>query len=88
MLGLLHRAEVAALNWLRSFLDGATSDSWRMRLFSALATGPLKGSILRFYATTTDHTRRLQSVKANTKFSHPDAGPEHPLHVSCLIGSG
>ncbi|GAB4819326.1 hypothetical protein N2152v2_006372 [Parachlorella kessleri] len=82
LLGLLRRAEVAALNWLRSFLDGATSDSWRMRLFSALATGPLKGSILRFYATTTDHTRRLQSVKANTKFSHPDAGPEHPLHSS------
>lgn len=50
---MLHRAH--------SFLAEATSDSWRMGLFSALATSPLlRGSILRFYATATDHTRRLQ----------------------------
>jgi raffinose synthase len=32
--------------------------------------------MLAFYANASDFTRRLTSVRANGKFSHPDAGPE------------
>lgn len=32
--------------------------------------------LLEFYAASGDFTRRLTSVKANGKFSHPDAGPD------------
>jgi raffinose synthase len=36
----------------------------------------LKPAMLSFYATASDFTRRLTSVRANGKFSHPDAGPD------------
>ena len=38
--------------------------------------GFLRPAMLSFYATASDFTRRLTSVRANGKFSSPDAGPE------------
>ena len=54
-----------------------------MRLFTSLATSRLmRGPLLKFYASVSDHTRRLVSVRANAKFGSADAGPEHSLNVS------
>lgn len=38
--------------------------------------------LLEFYAASGDFTRRLTSVKANSKFSHPTAGPDDMYSVS------
>lgn len=35
----------------------------------------LRPSLLAFFADASDFTRRLTSVCANAKFSHPGAGP-------------
>ena len=40
-------------------------------------------SMLEFYATSGDFTRRLTSIKANSKFSSPLAGPEEYYSVRC-----
>ena len=40
--------------------------------------------LLEFYAASGDFTRRLTSVKANSKFSAPDAGPEDYFSVRAL----
>jgi hypothetical protein len=54
-----------------------------MRLFTSLATSRLmRGPLLKFYASVSDHTRRLVSVRANAKFGSADAGPDHSLNVS------
>ncbi len=37
--------------------------------------------MLEFYATSGDFTRRLTSIKANSKFSSPLAGPEEYYSV-------
>ncbi len=37
--------------------------------------------LLEFYAASGDFTRRLTSVRANAKFSAPDAGPEDYFSV-------
>lgn len=37
--------------------------------------GMLRPSLLSFFADASDFTRRLTSVCANAKFSHPGAGP-------------
>ena len=39
-------------------------------------SGPLRPLLLSFFANASDFTRRLTSVRANGKFSHPDAGPD------------
>lgn len=43
--------------------------------------------LLEFYAASGDFTRRLTSVKANGKFSHPDAGPDdyYSVRSRCLF---
>jgi len=41
--------------------------------------------LLEFYAASGDFTRRLTSVKANSKFSAPDAGPEDYFSVRALL---
>lgn len=64
----------------KKVLDSTPSNSWRMKWFTALITGPLRPMLLRLYATSSDHTRRLMSVKANSKFSASTAGPEHELN--------
>lgn len=38
--------------------------------------------LLEFYAASGDFTRRLTSIRANAKFSAPDAGPEDYYSVS------
>jgi hypothetical protein len=40
--------------------------------------------LLEFYAASGDFTRRLTSVRANAKFSAPDAGPEDYFSVRGL----
>jgi raffinose synthase len=57
-------------------VDPAAPNSWAVNFFSFLATGPLKGSMLSFFRVSGDFTKRLISVKANGKFSAPDAGPD------------
>ena len=39
-------------------------------------SGVLRPAMMAFYANASDFTRRLTSVKANGKFSSPNAGPE------------
>lgn len=54
------------------------------RSIAALATGPLRGAILRTYAASADHMRRLTSVRANAKFADSSAGPNEPWKVSLV----
>lgn len=63
-------------------LDNSTSTSWVMRIFTTLATGPFRSTLLRFYSTLSDHTRRLISVRANGKFASPESGPLPGLNSS------
>lgn len=45
----------------------------------------LRPTLLRFYACSTEHTRRLASVQANAKFCSAAAGPDSgDLNVSSL----
>jgi len=67
--------EAAVLHVGKYLLDSAHADSFIIRAFTALATGPLKANLLRFYAHATDHTRRLSSIQANAKFATADTGP-------------
>jgi raffinose synthase len=64
--------EAAAMKRLSRALEGSHSDSNAIEIFSAMATGPFRTSLLRFYAAASSHSRRLLSVKANGKFSHID----------------
>lgn len=41
--------------------------------------GPLKSALLSYFALTSDHTQRLQGVRANGKFSSLEATPETPM---------
>ena len=41
--------------------------------------------MLEFYATSGDFTRRLTSIKANSKFSSPLAGPEDYYSVGACV---
>jgi raffinose synthase len=41
--------------------------------------GPLRPALLGFYASTSDHVRRLASFRANEKFSRPGAGPAEAM---------
>ncbi|CAL8470414.1 g9956 [Coccomyxa elongata] len=68
--------ELLFVKFYQYIVDPAPADSWPFRLFLWLATGPFKQSMLEFYATSGDFTRRLTSIKANSKFSSPLAGPE------------
>lgn len=51
----------------------APPGSARVRAFTYLANGPLRSFMLNFYATEGAFSRRLTSIKANGKFSSPDA---------------
>ena len=64
-------------------MEATPANHWRMRLFTSLATSRLmRAPLLKFYASVSDHTRRLVSVRANAKFGSADAGPDHSLNVS------
>jgi len=70
------RIEAAAMRRLSKALEGSSSDSTAIKIFAAMATGPFRTSLLRFYAAASSHSRRLLSVKANGKFSHIDSTSE------------
>jgi hypothetical protein len=70
---LKSKVEAAAMRRLSKALEGSHSDSTAIEIFTAMATGPFRTSLLRFYAAASSHSRRLLSVKANGKFSHIDA---------------
>ncbi|GLI71623.1 hypothetical protein VaNZ11_016892 [Volvox africanus] len=57
-------------------VEPAPPNSLAVKVFAAAAKGILRPAMLSFYATASDFTRRLTSVRANGKFSHPDAGPD------------
>lgn len=83
LLGAVSHTESAIFNFCRQLLESTPANHWRMHLFSALATSSLlRGPLLRYYASTSDHSRRLVSILANAKFSSPGAGPQHALN-SC-----
>eukprot|EP00200_Dunaliella_tertiolecta_P005843 CAMPEP_0202343484 /NCGR_PEP_ID=MMETSP1126-20121109/3581_1 /ASSEMBLY_ACC=CAM_ASM_000457 /TAXON_ID=3047 /ORGANISM="Dunaliella tertiolecta, Strain CCMP1320" /LENGTH=1166 /DNA_ID=CAMNT_0048934551 /DNA_START=372 /DNA_END=3872 /DNA_ORIENTATION=- len=46
------------------------------RFFEAIANGILRPTMLSFFAEVSDFTRRLTSVRANSKFCSPSAGPD------------
>ena len=70
------KIEAAAMRALSKALEGSHSDSTAIEVFTAMATGPFRTSLLRFYAAASSHSRRLLSIKANGKFSHIDATAE------------
>ncbi|KAG7669440.1 hypothetical protein Ndes2526B_g05771 [Nannochloris sp. 'desiccata'] len=70
------RIEAAAMRRLSKALEGSHSDSTAIEVFTAMATGPFRTPLLRFYAAASSHSRRLLSVKANGKFSHIDSTSE------------
>jgi raffinose synthase len=72
-MGLL---EVGLLKFYQWVVDTAPPESWSVRTFTYLATGPFREMLLEFYAASGDFTRRLTSIKANSKFSSPAAGPD------------
>eukprot|EP00892_Ulva_mutabilis_P009614 jgi/Ulvmu1/7024/UM033_0083.1 len=68
-------AQVLFLFFYQSVVDPAGPFTWPVDLFRKLARGPLKGGMLSFFRASGDFTKRLISVKANGKFSLPNAGP-------------
>jgi hypothetical protein len=48
-------------------------------LIGCWVAGPLKPALLSYFALTSDHTQRLQGVRANGKFSSLVATPETPM---------
>ena len=70
---------------LNDRLASTDPPAWALRGVSALATGPLKHTILKMYSEAGDHSRRLTSVKANAKFSSVQAGPDEPWQVYLSI---
>lgn len=71
VVGLASSAFVILYQWV---VEPAPPDSLPVRAFAALARGVLRPGLLSFYATCGDFTKRLVSIKANGKFSSPDAG--------------
>ena len=67
-----------AAQWL---LDNVLHSLTLQRGIAVLASGPLRGAILRTYASSADHMRRLTSVRANAKFADSSAGPNEPWKV-------
>ncbi|KAG2488978.1 hypothetical protein HYH03_012419 [Edaphochlamys debaryana] len=57
-------------------VEPAPPNSVAVRAFAAAAKGFLRPAMLSFFATASDFTRRLVSVRANGKFSGPEAGPD------------
>lgn len=55
------------------WLGGLPRKKWMPSAVPA-AQGPLRPAMLGFYSAASDFTRRLVSVRANAKFSSPDAG--------------
>jgi raffinose synthase len=77
--GISH-IEAVIIHGAKYILDNSHSTSWVMRFFTTLATGPFRSTLLRFYSTVSDHTRRLISVRANGKFASPESGSSPGLN--------
>lgn len=74
---------------LNDRLASTDPPAWALKGISALASGPMKHTILKMYSEAGDHSRRLSSVKANAKFSSVQAGPDEPWQVvSCYAVLG
>lgn len=56
-----------------------------VRAFTYLTNGPLKGQMLQFYAVSTSFTRRLTDIRANSKFSSPDATADDVSSVTLSL---
>eukprot|EP00798_Chlamydomonas_sp_ICE-L_P012937 gene12937-5975_t len=66
----------AAILLYQKVVEPAGPNSWAVWFFTKAAEGPIRDFLVDFYSTSSDFTRRLSSVKANSKFSTPEAGPE------------
>jgi raffinose synthase len=58
-------------------VDPAGPNTWPVYGFRWLARGPFKSGMLGFFKVSGDFTKRIISVKANGKFSRPNATMEH-----------
>lgn len=68
-------------------VEPSPPNSLANRFFAYLARGVLRHGMLSFYAAASDFTRRLISVRANGKFSSPDAGPDTDWDVPDRLGT-
>lgn len=73
VMGLGTAAFLIFYQWV---IEPAAHDSLAVKSFARAAQTFLKPSMLSFYASASDFTRRLTSVRANGKFSSPEAGPD------------
>ena len=80
-MGALLQTEVYLLKFAQWAVDHVLHYAFLQRSLAALAAGPLRGAILRTYAASADHMRRLTSVRANAKFADSSAGPNEPWKV-------
>uniref|UniRef100_A0A1D2A580 galactinol--sucrose galactosyltransferase n=1 Tax=Auxenochlorella protothecoides TaxID=3075 RepID=A0A1D2A580_AUXPR len=60
----------------QNVVDPAPTGSWPARLWTWAALRSLREPLVQFMADSTNFTRRLTSVRANSKFSSPRARPE------------
>jgi len=67
---------------VQRFLEGTPSDSTLLWTVAALARGPLRRALIRFYAEASHHSRRLLNISANSKFSSLHNGPINgPINI-------
>lgn len=75
--GLLVGAfQALVLIFYQWIVDPAEDGTWPVRFFAYLTSGPFRVPMLEFYADQTNFTRRLVSVRANSKFHSPEASPD------------
>lgn len=67
-------------------IEPSPPNSLANRWFANAAKGFLRHGMLSFYAAASDFTRRLVSVRANGKFSAPDAGPDTDWDIPDRLG--
>ena len=87
------QTEVYLLKFAQWAVDYVLHYDVLQRAVASLATGPLRGAILRTYAASADHMRRLTSVRANAKFADSSSGADEPwkvrsFHLACHSDAG
>ena len=77
--------EAAILHKINGSVQSIDPPEWLLYLLASIAAGPLKHSILKLYATSGDHTRRLTAITANAKFASMNAGLDDYSTVSIVL---
>ena len=74
----------AGSTFYADFVQTARADAWSVKLWRLLSKTVIKNNLLEFFATRTDFTKTLISVKANAKFEDADRGTSLKSLVSHL----